>query len=110
MRRPAISFLIILRGASVAAAAANGIITELRRATIGGIIAAMDDAEFKRKMQRALDAACSVAREDGCGFEETIERVARYLLNHPDPDVRALQRRTEDAAQRLRNHSRKDLH
>jgi hypothetical protein len=66
--------------------------------------------EFKRKLERAMNAAYSVAQEDGLDLEATIKRVASYLLAHRDPEIREFQRRNEEAALRRQNQARKDLH
>jgi hypothetical protein len=68
------------------------------------------DPKFKRKLERAMNAAWSVAQEDGLSLDESVERIACYLLNHRDPEIRAFQQRNEEYAQRLRNQTRKDLH
>jgi hypothetical protein len=65
---------------------------------------------FKRRLERAMNAAWSVAQEDGLSLDESVDRIARYLLQHRDPEIRAFQQRNEAGAQRLRNQTRKDLH
>jgi hypothetical protein len=54
------------------------------------MLAGMDE-QLRRKLQAVYDAASSVARERGLFLDETLQLIADYLTNHPDPELRQLQ-------------------
>jgi hypothetical protein len=101
----ALQWLLNNQQTNCAAAAATDSTIRIAARDNQGQSGQMDPA-FKRKLQRAVDAALTVAQEDGLGFEESVERVACYLLNHRDPEIRAFQQRSEEYAQRRENQAR----
>jgi hypothetical protein len=60
------------------------------------------DPEQERKVHAAMEAASAIANARHLTRDEGLQFIADFLMNHPDPDVRAFQ----EAHNR---HVRKDL-
>jgi hypothetical protein len=78
----------------------NGRCAELQRAAIR-LISATWTPPWKKKCIRPWSRR-AIGQQRGLFFDETLQFIADYLANHPDPEVRAFQ-------ERHNRHVRKDL-
>jgi hypothetical protein len=51
------------------------------------------DPALQKKLQSAIDHAAAIARARDMDLAETLQLVADFLINSPDPDIRAFQER-----------------